>query len=121
MMGNTRTASGGSRELDSQSARSTESCNWGSACFLDRPPGPADFLHKRSGVRLSFQSPPRVLESPRWCSLDQSFCSLCERPLHAKEYPATRPPGTRPVESVRRRRSEEHTSELQSQFHLVCR
>src|SRR5713226_7131139 len=40
--------------------------------------------------------------SRRWCSLDRSFCNLCERPLHAREYPRTRPPETRPGESVRR-------------------
>src|SRR5579862_3186600 len=36
--------------------------------------------------------------------------------------PRSRPrPSRRPSRSPRWRRSEEHTSELQSQFHLVCR
>src|SRR6266481_6623711 len=35
--------------------------------------------------------------------------------------PRTSPrPGSAPVSGPRHRRSEEHTSELQSQFHLVC-
>src|SRR5689334_24027105 len=44
-------------------------------------------------------------------------------PAHAFPWPdplARHPPATSPTRT-RRPRSEEHTSELQSQFHLVCR
>src|SRR5689334_24851966 len=50
-----------------------------------------------------------------------------EKPAPAPALPPTRAPASAPAEPLRLERiftperSEEHTSELQSQFHLVCR
>src|SRR5438309_4408871 len=46
------------------------------------------------------------------CRIDQTFI---------KRNPTNRVPETDPMMLLKYKRSEEHTSELQSQFHLVCR
>src|SRR5438309_9339335 len=46
------------------------------------------------------------------------FCSSCQNPIHCKYCDTTM---TYHRSAGAHARSEEHTSELQSQFHLVCR
>src|SRR5689334_24127004 len=60
-----------------------------------------------------FRSPPPVPTEPHQSAQDQEWCP------GAPGLPA-RPDDRSPGLHVRPR-SEEHTSELQSQFHLVCR
>src|SRR2546423_10727377 len=50
-----------------------------------------------------------------------SGSSRADRPLRDRVRPARSGPGDRPAHQVERRRSEEHTSELQSLAYLVCR
>src|SRR5689334_24040398 len=68
--------------------------------MIRRPPRSTLFPYTtlfRSNSERSICSPVRKVVSP--ASSISTFCSICRRS----------------------RRSEEHTSELQSQFHLVCR
>src|SRR5689334_24668243 len=60
--------------------------------------------------------PPRSTLFP-YTTLFRSRQRGCFGPDHDRRH-GNRP---RPAVERRRRRSEEHTSELQSQFHLVCR
>src|SRR5689334_23859075 len=63
---------------------------------------------------LMIRRPPRSTLFP-YTTL---FRSAHPPPAAARRARATRTPGSR---AAGRGRSEEHTSELQSQFHLVCR
>src|SRR5689334_23637893 len=78
-----------------------------------------------------FRSRPNVCRTPprRWRGHCPK-CPPCPRswrpPVHSGLYqpwavPAPRPGRTSPPTDRPCHRSEEHTSELQSQFHLVCR
>src|SRR2546430_6307453 len=52
---------------------------------------------------------------------DRHRIPLAERDVQRDRVRRARPPGRRGGSGVRRPRSEEHTSELQSQSNLVCR
>src|SRR5438309_5156376 len=47
-------------------------------------------------------------------SVPRPACAICSAPRSLQSL-------SPPASATRQRRSEEHTSELQSQFHLVCR
>src|SRR5689334_24249990 len=69
---------------------------YGVVFFLMRPPPPRSTLFPYT----------TLFRSSRWCCCSSSGRSHCGAPRGR---------------TARRGRSEEHTSELQSQFHLVCR
>src|SRR2546429_2939542 len=70
--------------------------------------------------------PPRSTLFP-YTTLFRSRLGLCLRASqwpsrgHGGARPEDREPGTRRTRGLARGRSEEHTSELQSRLHLVCR
>src|SRR2546422_1752076 len=85
--------------------------------------------HQRFVVRREFDRPPSPVRSSREIAtrlalLDQSLrgsrCRFPEARAFALE-PALELGPIRDEEPLQQRRSEEHTSELQSRLHLVCR
>src|SRR2546429_7061224 len=92
--------------------------------MIRRPPRSTLFPYTtlfRSWDQWRNESPPPVpLPTVRSCLETERQREVSETPLAAS--PALQPVAQAIVRSVRRgSRSEEHTSELQSRLHLVCR
>src|SRR5438309_8791309 len=64
---------------------------------------------------LMLPRPPRSTLFPYTTLFRSPTSGPCQPTVHQYPWPRSR------SRSTRRRRSEEHTSDLQSQFHLVCR
>src|SRR3989475_7100952 len=87
-------------------------------------------MFRKCGRGPNFSWKPRNRATCRRCEYCTSY-SVCPGSLTGAENPASmpnstriaRPPGfrTRQSSATKRTRSEEHTSELQSQSNLVCR
>src|SRR5689334_24849893 len=84
--------------------------------MIRRPPRstlfPYTTLFRSSECRLRGQSPRAALRFEA-CGRGNRYTGR----RGGRPSPVLRPP----IQSILRPRSEEHTSELQSQFHLVCR
>src|SRR5579862_6395029 len=81
----------------------------------------AESMHENFGVFLFFvmiRQPPRSTLFPYTTLFRSSGCSWLACPERARPPPRA---ASAPSSACRSTRSEEHTSELQSQFHLVCR
>src|SRR5689334_23902279 len=89
---------------------------WLLFCFNDSPTPEIYTLSLHDALPISPCSRSRPRSRNVWCSTRRSACAR-RRCSPDRRDPACRPGRRR----TGRPRSEEHTSELQSQFHLVCR
>src|SRR5713101_7968358 len=88
-MGNSHLKSDGSPLSGSHTAQLEVAGSVDNACSPSPQPRQADSRHRRSASLISCRSPLRASGSPHWCCPGRSFCSLCETPWHAREWPWT--------------------------------
>src|SRR5207237_10702342 len=90
-----------------------------SSLLTPRPPPPSTLFPYTTLFRSAARRQPG---SARWRSRSGArWRSRRRRPPRRSQAPTPRPLAARDRRGGRRRRSEEHTSELQSHLNLVCR